>query len=74
MAKKESYEEMIKKLEDVLDTLENGDLNLEDSMKTYEIGVKLVNKLYKTLDQIEGKISMVKDSKEVEFDGQNEDK
>lgn len=67
MAKKESYEEMLSKLQIILNNLENDELNLEDSMKSYEEGVKLVNKIYKTLNTYEGKISVVKDEKEVEF-------
>ena len=65
--KKESYEEMLSKLQTILNNLENNELNLEDSMKSYEEGVKLVNKIYKTLNTYEGKISVVKDEREVEF-------
>ena len=71
MAKKESYEEMLNKLQDVLSSLENDELTLEASMKAYEDGVKLVNKLYKTLNTLEGKLSIVKDDKEVEFEKQD---
>jgi len=67
MAKKESYEEMLIKLQDILSNLETDELNLEDSMKSYEDGVKLVNKIYKILDSYEAKISIIKDEKEVEF-------
>ena len=74
MAKKESYEEMLSKLQEILSNLENDELNLEDSMKSYENGVKLVNKIYKTLNAYEGKISMVKDEKEVEFKDKNENR
>jgi len=67
MAKKESYEEMLIKLQEILSNLETDELNLEDSMKSYEDGVKLVNKIYKILDSYEAKISIIKDEKEVEF-------
>ena len=67
MAKKENYEEMLTKLQDILNNLETDELNLEDSMKSYEDGVKLVNKIYKILDSYEAKISIIKDEKEVEF-------
>ena len=68
MAKKECYEEMLAKLQEVLNSLESNELNLEQSMKAYEDGVKLVNKLNKTLNTLEGKISVIKDEKEVEID------
>lgn len=71
MAKKESYEELLLKLQGVLDELENGELNLDGSMKAYEDGVKLVNKLYKTLNTLESKISIIKEDKEMEFEDDN---
>ena len=55
MAKKESYNDMLNNLEVILSTLENDELSLEDAMKEYEKGSKIVNKLYKTLDALEGK-------------------
>jgi len=67
MAKKESYEEMLTKLQDILNNLETDELNLEESMKSYEDGIKLVNNIYKILDSYEAKISIIKDEKEVEF-------
>ena len=63
---------MLSKLQELLASLDKEELNLEESMKAYEEGVKLVNKLYKTLNVLEGKISMVNDEKEVEFEGENE--
>lgn len=74
MAKKESYEEMLTKLQDILNNLETDELNLEDSMKSYEDGVKLINKIYKILDSYEAKISIIKEEKEVEFSEGNGDK
>ncbi|NFS92931.1 exodeoxyribonuclease VII small subunit [Clostridium botulinum] len=74
MAKKESYEDMLDKLQDILSTLEDDNLNLEAGMKSYEDGVKLVNKLYKTLNSYEGKISVIKEEKEVEFENQDGDR
>lgn len=36
-------------------------------MKAYENGVKLVNKLYKTLNSYEGKLKIIKNNGEVEL-------
>lgn len=74
MAKKENYEDMLTKLQEILNNLEKDELNLEDGMKAYEDGVKLVNKIYKTLNSYEGKVSIIKDEKEVEFSESDEDK
>lgn len=68
MAKKVSYEEMVEELNEILDKLESNTYTLDESMKEYENGVKLINKLYKTLNNYEGKISIIKDKEEVEFE------
>ena len=65
MAKKESYNDMLNNLEIILSTLENDELSLEDAMKEYEKGSKIVNKLYKTLDALEGKFLTIKENAEV---------
>ena len=65
MAKKENYNEMLNLLESTIETLENNDLGLEDAMKEYEKGSKIVNKLYKTLDTLEGKFLTIKENSEV---------
>lgn len=74
MAKKESYEEMLTKLQDILNNLETDELNLEESMRSYEDGIKLINKIYKILNSYEAKISIIKDENEVEFSEDNEDR
>ncbi|MCR6515859.1 MULTISPECIES: exodeoxyribonuclease VII small subunit [Clostridium] len=68
MAKKVSYEDMYKELNEIIDNLDNNKLSLENSMKEYEKGVKLINKLNKTLSVYEGKLSIVRDNEEVELD------
>ena len=65
MAKKESYNDMLNNLEVILSTLENDELSLEDAMKEYEKGSKIINKLYKTLDALEGKFLTIKENAEV---------
>lgn len=67
MAKKESYDDIMDNLQDILKKMESNELPLEDLMKEYEVGVKLVNKLYKSLDTLEGKLTKIKDNLEVEF-------
>ena len=67
MAKKESYDDMVKGLQTILNNMENNELPLEDLMKEYESGVKLINKLYKTLISLEGKLTTIKENMEVEL-------
>lgn len=72
MAKKENtYESMIDELNEIVKQLELGDLTLEESMKAYEQGIKIANKLYKKLNTLEGKIKVVEDGKEEDFGGYN---
>ena len=70
MARKETnYESMVSELNEIVKQLENGDLTLEQSIKSYENGVKIANKLYKKLSTLEGKIKVVEDEKEEDFGG-----
>jgi len=66
--KNESYENMMEKLEDIVNVMDNRELSLEESMKKYEEGIKLCNKLYKTLNEAEGKIKLLTDDGEKDFD------
>ncbi|SHE94601.1 exodeoxyribonuclease VII small subunit [Clostridium fallax] len=65
--KKESYSDLVNKLEDLINNLENEDLDLEDSMKSYEDGVSLINKIYKMLKEYEGKIEIINTNIEKEL-------
>ncbi|GAB6170319.1 hypothetical protein JCM1393_27790 [Clostridium carnis] len=73
MAKKDTYNDMVEKLQNILQNLEENELNLEESMKEYENGVKLINKLYSTLNSLEGKFVTIKDNVEMEINRGNED-
>lgn len=71
MAKTENtYEFMLDNLNNIVNDLENGDLTLEESINKYEDGVKLLNKLYKKLNTLEGKIKIV--SNDIEKDAGDE--
>lgn len=65
--KSESYEIMIGKLEELVKDMDRGELSLEESMKKYEEGIKLTNKIYKTLNEAEGKIKLLTEEGEKDF-------
>lgn len=68
MAKKsETYETQLEMLEKIVEKMDSGEVSLEDSMKDYEEGIKLCNKLYKTLNEAEGKIKVISGNSEKEF-------
>ncbi len=54
--KKMKFEEALKGLEAIVDKLETGELDLEESIKLYEEGIDLSVYCQKQLAQAEGKI------------------
>jgi exodeoxyribonuclease VII small subunit len=65
--KNESYESMVEKLESIASVMDNKDTTLEESMKKYEEGIKLCNKLYNILSEAEGKIKLLTAEGEKDF-------
>ncbi len=58
MAQKK-FEDAMTRLEDIVEDLETGDLPLEDSIKVFEEGMKLVNFCSEKLEQADKKVSML---------------
>ena len=56
MAKAFVFEEGMEELEALVQSLEKGELSLEESFKAYEKGVKLASQLRSVLDQGEARI------------------
>ena len=56
MAKK-SFEEMVERLNQIVSELEQGDIVLDDMIKLYEEGSKLIEESLAKLDDVEKKIS-----------------
>lgn len=54
-----SFEEALKELESIVESLENQEITLEDSVTLYEKGITLSNYCSEILDQAELKISQV---------------
>ena len=65
--KADSYESMIARLEEIVAFMDSKDVSLDDSMKKYEEGIKLCNKLYKLLNEAEGKIKILNTQGESDF-------
>lgn len=70
-----NFEKSLKQLETLVDKLEKGDISLEESLKTFEQGVKLTRECQQALQNAEQKISLLsKENKEwVEKDLDNDD-
>ena len=74
--KKISFEENIEKLEKIVTDLEKGNLNLDDSVKKFEEGMKISKDCNKILEEAEKKITILLEEngeiKEQEFKINNE--
>jgi len=53
------FEEALKKLEKIVESLEGGELALEDSLKKYEEGVRLAQTCAKKLDAAQRKVDVL---------------
>lgn len=58
-AKKQSYEENITQIDEILEKLESEELSLDDSISEYEKAVKLIKESEKLLEAGEGKVMKV---------------
>lgn len=62
---KKSFEEQIQELEKIINELENGNLNLDDSVVKFEEGMKISKECNKMLENAEKKITIL-----IEKDGE----
>ena len=71
---KDNFEESMKKLEGIVTELENGNLNLDESVKRFEEGMKIAKQCNTILENAEKKITILleKDGelKEEKFDAE----
>lgn len=54
-----NFEKSLEELETLVDALENGDLSLEDSLKTFEQGIKLTRSCQSALQEAEQKVHIL---------------
>ena len=54
------FEESISRLEQIVQALENGDIDLDESLKLFEEGIKLTKSCQKMLDDAEKKVSVLR--------------
>lgn len=56
---KENFEESMKQLETIVTELENGNLNLDESVQKFEDGMKIAKQCNKILEEAEKKITIL---------------
>ncbi len=54
-----SFEESLTKLEEIVASLERGDLSLEDSVRLFEEGTRLSAECRKQLEEAEGRVELL---------------
>ena len=54
-----AFEAALKKLEAIVENLENGELSLEDALKQYEEGVKMADLCTKRLSEAEKRVEVL---------------
>ena len=54
-----NFEDAMKRLEEIANELEKGDLTLEESVKKFEDGIRITKKCNEFLDNAEKKITML---------------
>ncbi|MEI6313399.1 MAG: exodeoxyribonuclease VII small subunit [Syntrophus sp. (in: bacteria)] len=61
---KDKFEEALKKLEELVKKMESGDLALDDSLKAFEEGIRLIRFCTGKLDEAERRVEiLLKDDK-----------
>ncbi len=67
MKAKMTFEQAMKRLEEIAQSLEGGDIPIEDSIKMYEEGIKLIEFCENKLNEAEKKIQKLSRSAEGEL-------
>ena len=62
MPKATSFEKSVQELDSIVEKIESGELNLEQSLELFERGVKLTRECRKILDDAEKKIEILLES------------
>ena len=55
-----NYEEAVKELENILNLLESGELNLDESIKLFEKSVELSKICFEKIKTTEGKVEIIR--------------
>jgi len=58
-AKKETFEDALERLEEIAEKLERGDMPLDESLKSYEEGVRAYRHCSELLKEVEKKIEIL---------------
>ena len=71
-----TYEQAVARLEELIDQIESGEIGLEESLKQYEQGTRLIARCQTILNRAEQKLAKLKvpdDEEEVEVEAEETD-
>ncbi len=69
---KQNFEDAMKELEVLVDSMENDSLSLEESLKTFEKGVQLTRTCHQALSKVEQDIKLLTAGDEADFNPSND--
>lgn len=69
--KKQSFEQAMSRLEEIVNQLERGECGLDESLKLFEEGAKLAGQCNEMLDKAEQKVNILLNGEEKPFEGEN---
>ena len=64
--KNKSFDEILKELESIVDSMDDGSLKLEQTIESYEKGIKLIKQAQLSLKGFEKKIKILNEKNELE--------
>jgi exodeoxyribonuclease VII small subunit len=64
--KNKSFDEILKELESIVDSMDDGSLKLEQTIESYEKGIKLIKQAQLSLKGFEKKIQILNEKNELE--------
>ncbi len=62
----EKFEDKLEKLNNIVEKLESGNISLDESLKQFENGTKLLGECFKSLDKYNKKIQILTEKKDGE--------
>ncbi len=65
--KQKSFEDLLKRLQEISESLEDEQISLDDSIKLYEEGINLSKICYTKLNEAELKVNILKNQMEENF-------
>ena len=64
------FEKALERLQEIVETLENGNIDIEKSLEYYEEGINLIKQCSSKLKKIENKIALLNEIDEDEDEGE----